>query len=1603
MASFGWIAGIHYSPHISNADSAAFSCLLGMPWASSTDHYDPSAVPEIPQQDCASGFGEWLTPWLSRQIEWQLMTPDANGDWATIGTARKIVPELDSSNTGLLRARARERLDQHVFGHPDAMGFAEGGPSGKSYTYPIMSPGLSQLPAPISDSLLGTTAAHIARRSDIAGQLVAAVPVFYVDGHKVAPTGKATRLGAGSPPQYEFAYDGPVKTVRAVDYKFSACVVECVDFPKDVGDLTPIPPASVLVRSRAPDRQLYAEVSRRFWPMKLWLDSTDVGKGDARGLCRTFVQLLGCGEDELVKMVAVGSAYEFILDHGSYTSVFPVKKQQDREENANKILLAFNAKLPQAGFPQLVLTSFAGGLKELGLEAEEESARLLATRSTASNASISQEDLAAARHLQERMSLAGRSAHPIWAAWLAAVLPHVAIAGDGAEVARSLISSAKTAMAIRDSIGDPVLDDDVLRMMNGQIDYCEGFWEAIHAQEDIASELNRQEAAYIAAIRPRMANQTQIDLVPAFRAGRDAIAELLDPSMPQAEDPPLQLRYSPAKNEERAIRGCILALRAGAPQADGTVAWGRGEWITTFNIKPATNGGFGAPLVDSGGGVTLFLDTQGATRSDGLVEQVSSYAGTPLFTAPPAPPRDNEEKLPEMFERVPTAREVPPLAYSAYYRAVRGTMDNAGVILESELWMKPSMGSDTLPGLPRDASDIDEMHWGVDSHQYLSRQPPGLPTFGPSEDHGVAQETLSFRTHDGDDSDFRVAVLYDGTGYVDSKPEQQIKLYAPTASPGFVQRWLSADLMLPRPRRWLAVQTLTDDQVKALRESGSKLGDAKAGMNAIPHPAVVAVELRVRWLSEYDLPYGTPSSQQWKLQHLSGAVWQRNLFSMVTVKRVPNTGPTACECAPIAGGFLVTVPVGTRAILEAVTIVAGSWVDGSFARFKKDALVNDPVLHRDRPYKRNGADYTSRRVIRHYVEALPDAPADGEFNFRENEFEIASPGTVAQAQELNVRLTKTGKSHSALWIRGAKLESKRWQWSGYPVTIPRGGDLKSWLSLYSGTTDTMPAVDDANFSTALLPRKGGGSDWLLGALVMVPLKLATPRPATHMGIVITPIPRFEPLLSTVLKASIKPTFVYARVNGVSPRKRLTPPVWQEAIPLPHTSILEAGVKSQVNPGNLIVLRDPLYDTSDTGAFGGIAERLELDVVSTWAEGLEEIGPNPIFHGSPWLQDPGGDPTKGKMEPQATLRLEMPFGLGYDRVVGGRPAQTGAIVRPVGAGGRWLLAKCRLRRLVVPDSILDSLLGGKEGSLESRRVEDGWIPEDFAVYATTPLDKIDVGSYGVKLPGGVAAPGQDERLIYLVTWHRDRWGEAEITWRPLVHVYLRGAKMETWELKAHEAPFQQAAYPLRRGGEAEIPYSLSHDAVTYRVDASEYTDSRWLSFIGSFEQEQVTPAGGFALRRVGDLYELSSAAMPRLQSAEKLCPSLLLVFNPQRDLMRGRIAQDGGELVGVYAASTVGAGPIKFDKAILKAEALTAEGGISQRAVVMKLQRRNLAGPAEALPATWVEMVEAMFPREDRLQDSSLPAGQRSNEARMRLVPEYIGPITVSSENNKGAH
>lgn len=1605
MASFGWVAGVDYSPHISDNDNAAFSCLLGMPWASTNDHWDSAAVPEINQQNCETGFGEWLSPWADEKVGWQLFAQNNAGNWTSVGTERAIVPILDATKTGLLRPRARERLHRHVTGHVNAMGFMQGGSGGKSLTYPIMSPGLAQLPAPLSDSLFGTTAVLEVNRTDIKGFLVAAVPVFKFGGQVYAPNGKAMLVPRPEtdkgPPRYEFAYDGPKKTVDGIVYTFSGCLVQCVEAGHHEQASVTFDPAPVTVRSRVPNRQLYAEVSRRFWPLKLWLDSTNVGDGDAAGFCQTFVRLLGCGEDELLQGVVVGSIYEFVLEHAAYTSVFPVAHQDDYKKNAAEMLDTFNQHLGQQAFVGEVLKAFARRLRELGLEDDAKCADELTSKAATNNLPVSVDELAAANHLQEVLGRQGRGAHPIWSAWLAAMLPRLAKVGNPTAVADGLIERSRKAMGAADPSGDPVVDDDVLRIMNGQIDYADAFWENLHEQEDVAAELVRQESSYVRAIAKRLSNVAQIDLHDSYDAGRKAIEEMQDPSAPQAEDPPLQLRYSPAQKPDREIRGCILALRAGVPRDDETVDWtGKPEWITTFNVRPAEADGFGAsPLMNVDGRVALFVDTQGATRSDGLSEQASPYSGTPLFAAPPAPNRGNETALPEMFERIPTGSEVPRLAYSAYYRAVRGTVDNAGVILESELWMQPESGERPLPGLPRAASDIADKYWGAGEFRYLSRQPPSLPTYVGADDCGVKEETLSFVAHQGDRDDFRVAVLFGGDGYVDvdDKREQEIKLYAPTASPGFVQRWLAADLLVPKAKRWAPVQALADDEIKSLIPTDSQIMADKAGKYAIPHPAVSALELRVRWLSATDAPFGTPVTRLWTLSHLSGKDWQRGLLSQLTVRRVDDTTPHACVFEPVEkGGYRIDVPKGTRAVVQAVSVIPGGFVDGPFARFERSALVYNPALQNERPYEAHGSDYCSRRAATVCVESLPDAPREGAFDFRDAEFELKCPQTVAQRQEMVLRLI--AKNHGAAWVRGGRLELKRWQWSGYPVEFPTGTQLKDWLSLYAGTTDTMPELPPAMFSTILQPvqKEKPDKNWLLEQLVMEPVKLATPRPASHMGIVVTPIPRFESLLTATVRDWAKPVFVYTRVEGVSSRKRLAPPVWQEAIPLPHTSILDRGAKQQVkqvSPGNLLVLRDPLYDTADTGAFGGIAERLELDVVSTWIEGLEEIGPNPLFHASPSRD-------VARVDPQPRLVLDMPFGLGYDRVVGGRPAQTGAVVRPIGSGGRWILAKCRMRRLVVPESVLDSLLGDSEGWLESRRVEDGWIPEDFAAYTETPLQRIELGAYEVKLPDNVAAPGQGERLVYLVTWHRDRWGEAEITWRPLVHVYLRPASTERWELKRHRAPYSQAKYLPSQSGGAGVRFKLNEKAKTYRVDASDYTDSRWLSFIGSFEEEDVKPAEGFEVRRKGENYEFTVAdktgTLPKLYAANNVCPSLLLIFAPQRDLMRGRIGQDGGELVGVYATSKLSDPQrVLFDRAILKAEAPDTDPKTKQQAVVMKLQRRNLRGPQEALPTTWLELVDAMFPREERFRDTSLKEGERSNEARMRLLPEYIGPINVT--------
>ena len=97
-------------------------------------------------------------------------------------------------------------------------------------------------------------------------------------------------------------------------------------------------------------------------------------------------------------------------------------------------------------------------------------------------------------------------------------------------------------------------------------------------------------------------------------------------------------------------------------------------------------------------------------------------------------------------------------------------------------------------------------------------------------------------------------------------------------------------------------------------------------------------------------------------------------------------------------------------------------------------------------------------------------------------------------------------------------------------------------------------------------------------------------------------------------------------------------------------------------------------------------------------------------------------------------------------------------------------------------------------------------------------------------------------------------------------------------------------------------------------------------------------------------------------------------------MRGRIETEGGELVGVYAASQVQAGDVTFDEEILSCSRDIGDC----RALLIQLQRHNVESPEHVIQAgRWADLVGGLFPRE---------ADQK--EATMRFLPEYVGPLPI---------
>lgn len=1592
MATFGWKAGATYSPHLSDAATASFSCVLGMPWAQD----GTGATPKLDQSICESGFADWLTPWHKAPVKWVLLAKDTTvvpAQWKEVGASKPVTQglALTAAERRTVVEQCAARLHAYVRGHTDALGEEPKGDETPIFTYPLVSPGIALLPAYLSDSVLGTSALLQVDRADLPpdAELVAA-PVFDLSDGRATPKMEFQANGL-------IPYQGPSRTVGTEVFRFHGVFVQSIPakaYEHD-GARQDAPHRFLTVRSRVPDRQLYATLSRQFSPLRNWLSAARaVGAPNYSGkaFCSLLVRLLGAGEDELVGADAVSSIYEMVLPREMYQAVFGAA-HADRPAAARQMLQTFEAWIgndPSGSRVKDLLAQFAAYLATVGLDENRKRVADVLLASANDPQPVGVDAIKAANALYDSLEQQHGAARAGWAAWLAAVLPIVApaaAANHRAAAIEFILEGAKTGM--RDATGQAgsVLDDDVLRLLNGQIDYALDFWEKVHDEaDDIEAALTSAKQLYIGPIVQRLAASepnVAAELDQAYDRAAKAVVAAAQEADPQADDPPLQLAFRPAAEpESQWIRGCLLALRIGVPRSSTDTEWKKRAWITNAWARPMGSGQLGPEFVANDGRKAVFCDTQGATLSDGLIEQVAVYGGVPLLAA-------NEEEspspsMPEMFRAVPTSNEVPPLAYGARYGGFSVTVDNAGAIVEPQL--RGGHPGEPLEPLAANHFDSDGTSNAPEPFQYLSRRPPGAPVFKGYEDWGVKQDTLTLRASGREPGAHHVAVLYSGAGYANAEPSQDVLVRAPSVGPEFIQRWLAADALVDAGDafRWERVRNMTLAEVDALRQ------DARTSQKlAFTHPAASAVEISATWFDGNPLtPSHGTSKQQWNVEHFSGGQWLEAETLTLRIVQAPATAAHSFQLDASGRAIDIVVPKGKQVRIEARTLIPKPLMDGFHARLQKAALVmSDPRIVRPYVPHAGGQAYESREPQVMWIESLPEVPATaGLFNLDPTDFDLRVPEWSTDPQEVSLAF-EPASPRSAHWIARLELEHKRWQWSGYPIRFPASGSLEAWLPLYAGVKDYMPELPTAGFSTKLVP----GGRWELESLVMKSVPLPAVRPANHMGIVATAIPRFAKLLDAATLARAKPMHVFKHVAGV-PRpggERLSAPVWNEAIPMPRTVHVDAAGKvTQLSRGNLLVLADPLYDTSDTAAFGGIAERIEFDVVATWdvaktpaAPRIIEAGPNPIFHGAPL-------PT----EAQPGFGIDPVFGLTYDKAPGGRAAQSGIVLRPSNTQGRWTLAKCRLRRFVLPELMLGTQLpraatqnpSGWSGELGLRQVEQSWVPQDFVIYSDAPVSNLQLPGYPIQLPTSTGAFAR----AYLVTWHRERWAQADPTWRPLARLYELGSTFAEWTLKRQLTPFDAGVadfVPLGKG-EGSLQLSYQGTALAYRIDVSDFTESRWLTFIGGFGLE-VPPSGEqIEVARTGNGYSVRSLNlphMPRLGTKDDLCPSLLLVFAPQLDLMRGRIESEGGELVGVYAATQVETGsPVDFDEAILPCDRPPGECQV----LLIQVQRHNVESPEHVVAAgKWMEMVECLFPQEGS-----------NKEASLRFLPEYIGPLKIKS-------
>lgn len=1103
---------------------------------------------------------------------------------------------------------------------------------------------------------------------------------------------------------------------------------------------------------------------------------------------------------------------------------------------------------------------------------------------------------------------------------------------------------------------------------------------------------------------------------------------------------------------DQQLRGYAIALCSGYTAAGKWNAdTSRAAWLTDTAMRIKG----GDWLLSEDNQIAWMHEAVGSTLNDGQRVVSVEYDGAPLATALSVGGKvDYIGEDPDGFTAVDFAwhesGSLPLLGYGLHYGAVATAVDNAGAIVDSDF-----RGSHVAQLRPAAAL----AQWSQQPViQYLSSEPPGAPVLGaekswptmqyvPPALYALSEDTQAhaFQAHEISDSseiaspEFRgVALLAypQNVGlppqplFPDAKARCVFEVSPPGTHFAFIERWLNTDRLLLEKDDPHHLSDLSDEKFKGLDSvrlkdfaQGFKEEKVKKKKQGIAyHPAISAIGIEVFAPGE---PVWTEIIPIARTSLEAGRVVAAQ--PRITVDVVADEARKKVQPTKTGQGIEVKLPQGKFVRIRFFSLVSDKHF-GAGAGTPAQRYASDL----DTPKTPSFTGYRAFGPAECWFETLPLwtdklLPAD------KVKVELSPPEETSSGLLSPNLLTASIKFEPDLpwanWIKGVHAQRHEWHWTGYPLELPGGSEINAWLPSLAGVQSFREVID---FN---LPTSFTGMDWTLGnsagaSSVFHRWALAAgARPAKYTAYFARPMLRFRRWLNPKLYDAGPVTLevnIYAcgsRVPGrmpAGPAERLPAPALRHAIPLTATYSSTSSRLSRESNGVMLVFDDALKRTDDFARVGGVGDTLEIDLVETREERWSEIGTNPIMHG---LELPAG-------LDRPTVEATPAFGLTFDIGLNPKVAQTAVIVRPVNSAGRWMLAKVRTRRLILPETELGTLLhpdtatapalpGGLKqlSALPTRRQGEEMVPADITIdVAQANADEVQIVVEGVaspfkiKLPVAPAdlPPGLTGIFRYLLSWHKARWSDGGAArWRCQTMLQRRaGNSLEWTTLPVTVRGFQNAGSELPETATITRCWLVGGDelagAEVRRVRLSDYTEPSWLTFIGSFDQAKPGMGRDYEIHANGNvlsslqLAEGATGQPPELRSLSASLGSndprfhLLLVFRPVPDVTRMQTSEESGALVGAYFPD--GNSGMKFLPHFPGQQAPADLSGC--HAHVVTFQRITALSGEETADltkaATLSDLLDLAFPQQ--------PDGG-AKESLVRMLPEFIGPIPITFQNS----